>query len=122
MTAMGLIILALAVILLTIPGVMLVTKLLTRPPFPPKFLNEEGEINRGIETEIQKWRRKQCCWTVLGYIFGWGFVVFFSCHILVMTVIMGESTDMWLKALLITSIIDYCILQTSKGFILMCCL
>ena len=123
MTAMGLIVLALAVILLTIPLVLIVTKLLTRPALPDKFLNEEGEINITLEHEINKWRRCQCYWTILGYLLAWIFVVFFTIHTLVMTIIMGESTtDLWLKALLITAIIDYCFLQTIKGLFIMCCL
>ena len=99
------------------------TKLLTRPGFPSKFLNEEGEINITLEEEINKWRRCQCYWTILGYILAWVLVLFFTIHTLVMTIIMGESTtDLWLKALLITTIIDYCFLQTSKGIIIMCCI
>ena len=123
MTGIGLIILALSVILLTIPHILLLTKLLTRPPLPAKFLNNEGDKVIELLQEEERWRRKQCCWTILGYMFGWGMIVFFTCHILVMTIIMGESTtNSWLKALLITAIIDYCFLQTSKGIVLMCCL
>ena len=123
MTMMGLIVLALAVILLTIPSILIVTKLLTRPGLPDRFLKEEGKINIALEQEINKWRRCQCYWTILGYLLACGLIIFFTIHTLVMTIIMGESiTDLWLISLLITAIIDYCFLQTIKGFVLMCCI
>ena len=123
MTAMGLIVLAIAVILLTMPPVLMVIKLLTRPGIPAKFLNQEGELLINLEDKLNQWRRCQCYWTILGYVLAWILIIFFTCHILVMTIVMGDSiTDLWLTALLITSIIDYIFLQTLKGFILMCCL
>ena len=123
MTAMGLIVLALAVMLLTLPPVMALTKLLTRPGLPEKYMDEEGGILITAEQEVNKWRRRQCYWTICGYLFGWVLIIVFTCHILVMTIVMGKSTtNLWLIALLITAIIDYCFLQPIKGFVLMCCL
>ena len=127
MTAMGLIVLAICIILFSVPPIVLVSKLLTRPPLPERFIDRENESENellfGVEDEVKKWRRGQCCWTILGYMLGWTFLIFFICHILVMSIIMDKTTsNLWLKSLLITAIIDYFFLQTSKGFILMCCL
>ena len=89
---------------------------------PSKFQDEEGEILIGVERDENMEKKAMLqdnirvfAWLGICYIL---YLPYFSDEI-----IMGESTtDLWLKALLITAIIDYLFLQTSKGFILMCCL
>ena len=123
MSAVGIILLSLAVIIISIPPILLVGKLLKRPPFPKNFINKEGDSSWEVEKKISKWRRIQCLWTILGYVTGFGFIVFLSIYILVLSIIMGkDTTDLWLKTLLVTFIIDYILMQPAKGIILICCL
>ena len=123
MSLTGLIILALVVIFISLPPLLLVGKLINRKPTPEEFKDTKGNILLDKGEEHQAWRRCQTCYTILAYFVAISCILFFSAHILVMSLVMGEkTTDLWLNSLLITFILDYVFLQTSKGIILMCCL
>ena len=123
MSITGLIILAFVVIIICLPALWIVAKLLNRKPLPEKFQDNDGNIISEKLGKLNTWRKCQTCSTIIGYFVALGLIVFFTLHVLVMSLVMGEKTvDLWLRSLLICFIIDFVLLQTSKGLILRCCL
>ena len=121
-TATGFIILGIVCILLAMPPMIIVLKLLTRPPIPQEFMSQLGEILTTKEEEYKAWNKKQIKYHIAGYIVAITLIAFFTIHILTMSVIMGyDLTILWMRALFVSFFFDYVLLQTSKGVLLICC-